>query len=131
MGRLALFVSLAPGVELDDDLTARISAVDLVKAGSEALGGKGGGGRPDMAQAGGKLPDKVPDALKAARKQLESLLSEPNQQQLVGALGSVLKDAGLSVHEGDAEGAARRLASRPCGAGCRRRSAPARRALPP
>ena len=35
------------------DLTARFSAVDLVRAASEALGGKGGGGRPDMAQAGG------------------------------------------------------------------------------
>ena len=42
-----------------DDLTARGSAVDLVKAGAAALGGKGGGGRPDMAQAGG------PDATKA------------------------------------------------------------------
>ncbi len=36
-----------------DDLTARINAVDLVRAGVEALGGKGGGGRPDMAQGGG------------------------------------------------------------------------------
>ncbi len=35
------------------DLTARFNAVDLVRIGSEALGGKGGGGRPDMAQAGG------------------------------------------------------------------------------
>jgi alanyl-tRNA synthetase len=35
------------------DLVARFNAVDLVRAGSEALGGKGGGGRPDMAQAGG------------------------------------------------------------------------------
>jgi alanyl-tRNA synthetase len=35
------------------DLTSRFSAVDLVRVGSEALGGKGGGGRPDMAQAGG------------------------------------------------------------------------------
>jgi alanyl-tRNA synthetase len=35
------------------DLTSRFSAVDLVRIGSEALGGKGGGGRPDMAQAGG------------------------------------------------------------------------------
>ncbi len=35
------------------DLTGRVSAVDLVKAGSAAVGGKGGGGRPDMAQAGG------------------------------------------------------------------------------
>ena len=40
-------------VAVTDDLTDRLSAVDLVKAGSEALGGKGGGGRPDMAQAGG------------------------------------------------------------------------------
>ncbi|MBS0280495.1 MAG: alanine--tRNA ligase, partial [Proteobacteria bacterium] len=44
-------VSLVAGVT--DDLTSRISAVDLVRLGAEALGGKGGGGRPDMAQAGG------------------------------------------------------------------------------
>ncbi len=43
--------SLVVGVT--DDLTDRISAVELVRAGSAALGGKGGGGRPDMAQAGG------------------------------------------------------------------------------
>ncbi len=46
-------------VGVTDDLTDRISAVDLVRLGSEALGGKGGGGRPDLAQAGG------PDAAKA------------------------------------------------------------------
>jgi alanyl-tRNA synthetase len=43
--------SLVVGVT--DDLTDRINAVDLVRAGSAAVGGKGGGGRPDMAQAGG------------------------------------------------------------------------------
>ena len=43
--------SLVVGVT--DDLAEKISAVDLVRAGSEAVGGKGGGGRPDMAQAGG------------------------------------------------------------------------------
>ena len=43
--------SIVAGVT--DDLTARISAVDLVRVAAEALGGKGGGGRPDMAQAGG------------------------------------------------------------------------------
>ena len=43
--------SLVVGVT--DDATGKASAVDLVKVGSEALGGKGGGGRPDMAQAGG------------------------------------------------------------------------------
>ena len=40
-------------VGVTPDLTARFSAVDLVRKGAEALGGKGGGGRPDMAQAGG------------------------------------------------------------------------------
>ncbi len=40
-------------VGVTDDLTDRLSAIDLVRAGSEALGGKGGGGRRDMAQAGG------------------------------------------------------------------------------
>ena len=35
------------------DLTGRFDAVELVRAGAEALGGKGGGGRADMAQAGG------------------------------------------------------------------------------
>ncbi|WP_373488432.1 DHHA1 domain-containing protein, partial [Blastomonas sp.] len=43
-----------------DDLTGRFSAVDLVRAGVETLGGKGGGGRPDMAQGGG------PDGLRAS-----------------------------------------------------------------
>ena len=47
------------------DLVARFSAVDLVKIASEALGGKGGGGRPDMAQAGGPDGAKADDALKA------------------------------------------------------------------
>ncbi len=49
------------------DLTARISAVDLVKAAAAALGGKGGGGRPDMAQAGGADPSKADAAVAAAR----------------------------------------------------------------
>jgi alanyl-tRNA synthetase len=47
------------------DLTSRFSAVDLVRKGAEALGGKGGGGRPDMAQAGGPDGSKAEDALKA------------------------------------------------------------------
>ena len=40
-------------VGVTEDLTSKLSAVDLVRAASEAIGGKGGGGRPDMAQAGG------------------------------------------------------------------------------
>ncbi len=47
------------------DLTARFSAVDLVRKGAEALGGKGGGGRPDMAQAGGPDGSKAEAALAA------------------------------------------------------------------
>ena len=47
------------------DLTARFNAVDLVRKGAEALGGKGGGGRPDMAQAGGPDGSKADAALEA------------------------------------------------------------------
>ena len=50
-----------------DDLTGRISAVDLVRAGVEALGGKGGGGRPDMAQGGGPDGAKAAEAIAAVR----------------------------------------------------------------
>jgi len=52
-------------VGVTDDLTKRFNAVDLVRKGAEALGGKGGGGRPDMAQAGGPDGSKAEDALKA------------------------------------------------------------------
>ncbi len=52
-------------VGVTDDLTDKISAVDLVKVGAEALGGKGGGGRPDMAQAGGPNTDAANDAAQA------------------------------------------------------------------
>lgn len=54
-------------VAVTDDLTERLSAVDLVRAGVEALGGKGGGGRPDMAQGGGPDGDKADSALDAVR----------------------------------------------------------------
>jgi alanyl-tRNA synthetase len=50
-----------------EDLTIRISAVDLVRAGVEALGGKGGGGRPDMAQGGGPDGSKSADAIAAVK----------------------------------------------------------------
>jgi len=48
-------VSLVVGVT--DDLTARINAVELVQAGAAVVGGKGGGGRAAMAQAGGNDPE--------------------------------------------------------------------------
>jgi alanyl-tRNA synthetase len=52
-------------VAVTADLTARFNAVDLVRLGSAALGGKGGGGRPDMAQAGGPDGEKANEALAA------------------------------------------------------------------
>ncbi|MGE4322125.1 MAG: alanine--tRNA ligase [Sphingobium sp.] len=63
--------SIAVGVT--DDLTATISAVDLVRAGVEALGGKGGGGRPDMAQGGGPDGDKAAAAVEAIKAALEKV----------------------------------------------------------
>ncbi len=57
--------SIAVGVT--DDLTDRFSAVDLVRAGVEALGGKGGGGRADMAQGGGPDGGQADKALDAVR----------------------------------------------------------------
>ena len=61
-------VSIVVGVSAD--LTGRISAVDLVRAGSAAVGGKGGGGRPDMAQAGGPDAARADAALAAVRAAL-------------------------------------------------------------
>jgi alanyl-tRNA synthetase len=63
--------SLVVGVT--SDLTERVSAVDLVRAGSASVGGKGGGGRPDMAQAGGPNgadADKAVAAIEAALAQI-------------------------------------------------------------
>jgi alanyl-tRNA synthetase len=58
-GKAGVVVGVTP------DLTERFSAVDLVRKGAEALGGKGGGGRPDMAQAGGPDGAKADAALAA------------------------------------------------------------------
>ena len=59
-------------VGVTSDLTSRFSAVDLVRVASEALGGKGGGGRPDMAQAGGPDGAKAAAALSAIEKAMGS-----------------------------------------------------------
>ena len=53
-----------------EDLVGRFSAVDLVRAGVEALGGKGGGGRPDMAQGGGPDGAKAAEAIGAVKAAL-------------------------------------------------------------
>ncbi len=63
--------SVAVGVT--DDLSAQVSAVELVKAAVAALGGQGGGGRPDMAQGGGPDGSKANDALQAVREALEKV----------------------------------------------------------
>jgi alanyl-tRNA synthetase len=58
-GKAGIVVGVTP------DLVARFNAVELVRRGAEALGGKGGGGRPDMAQAGGPDGAKAEAALDA------------------------------------------------------------------
>lgn len=55
-------------VGVTKDLTDKYSAVDLVKIGSAAVGGQGGGGRPDMAQAGGPNGDKLEAAFAAIKQ---------------------------------------------------------------
>ncbi len=64
-GRAGLIVGVTP------DLTTRFNAVELVRVGATVLGGKGGGGRPDMAQAGGPDASKADDALAAIRAAIE------------------------------------------------------------
>lgn len=59
-------------VGVTDDLTDKFSAVDLVRVASEAVGGKGGGGRPDMAQAGGPNGDKAATAIDAVKAAIEN-----------------------------------------------------------
>ena len=63
--------SVAVGVT--DDLAGQVSAVDLVKAAVAALGGQGGGGRPDMAQGGGPDGAKAQEALDAVKDALEKV----------------------------------------------------------
>jgi alanyl-tRNA synthetase len=60
--------SVAVGVT--DNLAGTVSAVELVKAAVAALGGQGGGGRPDMAQGGGPDGEKAGEALQAVREAL-------------------------------------------------------------
>jgi alanyl-tRNA synthetase len=60
-------------VAVTDDLTSRVNAVELVRVGSAAVGGKGGGGRPDMAQAGGPDASGAQAALEAIEAALADL----------------------------------------------------------
>ena len=75
---VAVFVAVNDGkaavaTGVTKDLLDKVSAVDLVKVAAAAVGGKGGGGRPDMAQAGGPDGDKAEDALTAVRDVLKAL----------------------------------------------------------
>ncbi len=63
-GKASIVVGVSP------DLTTRFNAVELVRAASAAVGGKGGGGRPDMAQAGGPNAAAADQALSAVRTAL-------------------------------------------------------------
>ncbi|MBL6783302.1 MAG: alanine--tRNA ligase [Alphaproteobacteria bacterium] len=67
-GKASLVVAISP------DATDQLNAVDLVRIGAEQLGGKGGGGRPEMAQAGGSKPDKAEDAINAIMDAIEEIL---------------------------------------------------------
>jgi alanyl-tRNA synthetase len=64
-------------VGVTSDLIGRFNAVDLVRAGAEALGGKGGGGRPDLAQAGGPDGARAEEALQAIAAKIAGGASEP------------------------------------------------------
>ena len=61
---------LGIAVGVTKELSKTISAVDLVKIGSSVLGGKGGGGRNDFAQAGGEKIEKIEDSYKEILKKL-------------------------------------------------------------
>jgi len=61
-GKAAIVVGVTP------DLTGRFDAVELVRLGAEALGGKGGGGRADLAQAGGPEATAAEEALVAVER---------------------------------------------------------------
>ena len=63
-GKASMVVAVSP------DLTGTVSAVDLVRVGAEVLGGKGGGGRPDMAQAGGPDGGSADAAMKAVARSI-------------------------------------------------------------
>jgi alanyl-tRNA synthetase len=58
-------------VGVTNDLTGRVSAAELVKLGTAALGGQGGGGRPDMAQGGGPDGTRAGEAVAAIKAGLE------------------------------------------------------------
>ncbi len=65
-GKASIVVAVTP------DQTNRFNAIDLVRLGSTVLGGKGGGGRPDMPHAGGPDGAKAKDALAAVEEAIQA-----------------------------------------------------------
>ena len=65
----------AVAIGVTDDLKAKVSAVDLVRAGVAAVGGQGGGGRPDLAQGGGPEGANAKEAIEAIRTALKGALA--------------------------------------------------------
>jgi alanyl-tRNA synthetase len=59
---------VALGIGVTKELEKKFDAVKLVRAGSDIIGGKGGGGRNDFAQAGGTLPNKIEDSFESIKK---------------------------------------------------------------
>jgi alanyl-tRNA synthetase len=64
-------------VAVTSDLTNRIKAGQIVKEIAPIVGGRGGG-RPDFAEAGGRLPDKIDDMLEASEAVVAKLLASPS-----------------------------------------------------
>ena len=69
-GKVTLVAGISRDLEADG-----LNAGAWIRSAAEVVGGRGGG-KPDMAQAGGKHPEKLPDALEAARKSIEALLAK-------------------------------------------------------
>ena len=61
-------------ISVNKSLAKKISAVDLVNTVSDILGGKGGGGRPDMAQSGGSKPEKSTEAINTLKNYIAKIL---------------------------------------------------------
>ena len=95
-GKASIVVAVTP------DLTSRFNAVDLVRLGSAALGGKGGGGRPDMAQAGGPDGAKTHEALAAVEEGVRRAAGVRPLEALSSFCGPRLSGASKNAPEGAA-----------------------------
>src|SRR5262249_29504261 len=93
-------------VGVTDDLVARFNAIDLARKGAEVLGGRGGGGRPDMAQAGGPDGSKAQAAIAA----IEAAVAGVNAAIIPGCGVTVLRHGRNPFHQPSAQPRFRRAA---------------------